>query len=82
MRRKLNRSSICTRKPSNMSDKPNFLSRAKSSAKRRLSQKYKFTCKDGVLKGESLYLSTAGTMLFTMNGKTGFYNHLMEWVEL
>ena len=80
MRRKLNTSSICTRKPSNMSNKPDFASRRKSSVKRKFSSRFK--CSEGSLAGHTLYLSCAGTMAFCLNGVKGFYNHNMDWVNL
>jgi len=80
MRRKLNTKSICTRKPSNMSAKPDFASRRKSAVKRKFLSRFK--CSDGALAGHTLYLSCAGTMPFTLNGVKGFYNNVMEWVQL
>ena len=80
MIRILNRKSICTRKPSNMSARPNFCSRRKSAIKKVF--KIKFKCDDGALCGHTLYLSTAGTMAFTLNGVKGYYNGSMKWVDL
>lgn len=44
--------------------------------------KKKLECKGGALSGHTLYLSTAGTMPFSLNGRRGFYNSDMNWVEL
>jgi len=73
---------VCTRKPSNMSRRPDLASRLLATSKRRIKAKIRFICEGGALDGHKLYLSTPGTMPFTINGITGYYNSLMKWVEL
>lgn len=71
---------VCSRKHTNMSSTPSLVTQRKKVVKRQAKTKMK--CKGGLLNGESLYLSTAGTMPFSIGGIKGFYNHLMNWVEL
>ena len=50
-------------------------------AKRKLSAaKTNFKCKGGALDGQYLYLTTAGTVTFELNGQKGYYNNEMEWI--
>lgn len=80
MQSKLLKGMVCCRKPTNKSNKPNFMSQRKAAVKSKAKTKMK--CKGGALDGETLFLSTAGTMAFSLNGVKGYYNHLMEWVGL
>tara|TARA_R110000850_G_scaffold223818_1_gene349389 strand:- start:72 stop:284 length:213 start_codon:yes stop_codon:yes gene_type:complete len=43
-------------------------------------KKTKFTCSGGALDGYKLYLTTPGTMAFSINGVKGYYNSNMDWV--
>ena len=45
-------------------------------------KKTKLACNDGLLNGHNLYLTTPGTMAFSIRGVKGYYNNLMEWVEI
>ena len=80
IRRKLNRGVICTRSPRNMASRPNLISRMKASSKR--AHKSANKCLGGILDGHTLYLSTAGTMPFSIGGIKGYYNNEMKWCEL
>ena len=71
---------VCKRKYTNTSRFPDFSSLRKRQVKSK--RKFKFTCNDGPLKGQSLYLSVAGTFIFSMQGFRGFYNFEMDWVNV
>lgn len=71
---------VTRRKPTNMSRAPNLVTqRARQRIGRRKSPK---KCIGGALDGHTLYLMSAGTLAFTLNGMRGFYNKEMKWVSL
>ena len=45
-------------------------------------KKKKLLCSDGLLDGHALYLTTPGTMPFSIRGVKGYYNNDMEWIAL
>jgi hypothetical protein len=45
-------------------------------------KKTKFLCDGGVLDGHKLFLTTNGTMPFSIKGVKGYYNNAMKWVAL
>ncbi len=45
-------------------------------------KKTKFLCEGGVLDGHKLFLTTNGTMPFSIRGVKGYYDNAMQWVEL
>jgi hypothetical protein len=45
-------------------------------------KKIKLLCSDGLLDGHALYLTTPGTMPFSIRGVKGYYNNCMKWVPM
>jgi hypothetical protein len=45
-------------------------------------KKTKLSCHDGLLIGHNLYLTTPGTMTFSIRGVKGYYDNAMKWVAL
>jgi hypothetical protein len=45
-------------------------------------KKTKFVCEGGVLHGHKLFLTTNGTMPFSIRGVKGYYDNAMRWVAL
>lgn len=45
-------------------------------------KKSAFKCNGGAIDGHILYMSSAGTMVFTLNGVKGYYDLQMKWVQL
>ncbi len=45
-------------------------------------KKTKFVCEGGVLDGHKLFLTTNGTMPFSIRGVKGYYDNAMQWVAL
>jgi hypothetical protein len=71
---------VTRRKPSNMSRAPNLVTqRARQRIGRRKTAE---RCNGGALDGHTLYLMSAGTLPFTLNGMRGYYDSFMKWVEL
>ena len=71
---------VCNRKPTNLRKEPNLISQRKRQVK--TNRKNPFKCVGGLLGGETLYLSSPGTMAFSIGGCVGFCDHKMEWVQL
>ncbi len=71
---------VTRRRYTNMSRSPSLVTqRARQRIGRRKAAE---RCKGGALDGHTLYLMSAGTLPFTLNGMKGYYNSFMDWVAL
>lgn len=71
---------VTKRKYTNTSKGYDICSSRKSRSKRVLKSAYK--CFGGVLDEHKLFLSTTGTLPFSIGGVRGYYDSSMRWVEL